>query len=155
MAAFAAGTVLLAGALLHLCVVVRRLWRDPAQAERLALALSVMAVGPAARRGTVRGMATLNAMLLSMGVFLTAVGSWELDGGAAMGPVLKTVLRVSLVGFLVLFAAHLSTIWFNFPRFLAPVHMRGDEGLVTAALRKRRKPGNSQRAAARRERGER
>ncbi|MFE0705072.1 hypothetical protein [Streptomyces sp. NPDC058872] len=138
MAALIAGVALLATALIHLLVVLRKIWFDQEEAERMVRAFSRLPSGPEVQRGAVRGMATINAMLLTMGIFLVAVGSWELQGGGAMGEPLKTLLRVTLIGFLVLFAAHLSTIWFNFPRFLALPHMRGDAGLITAALRKRR-----------------
>ena len=127
--------VLVAGSI-HWYVVIRKIWADREYAEQRVDLYSFLPYGPAARRGFVRGIAALPAMIFFVFGFLTASGISDLRGESGHGPAAKVGLLCVILAFLSVLT-HLSIIWFNFPRFFAVPSMKDDVGVVTAAWRRR------------------
>lgn len=143
----AGGLMVLASAALGPRISVR-VWRDPAYAYKMTQAGLVLPFGYATSRGVTRGTLPLWAGVgfIGAGTLAAAV----LPGRAAHPDL--SVLIAGLACYALGLAAvglNIWIVWLNRPRFLVPPHMRGEDGLVTAAWRDRRLPPSQRKAAAR------
>jgi hypothetical protein len=128
----------------HGVFVLRRLWTDPGYADRMVRSLGArLPYSPAVHRGAVGGSLLLTTMIACIGLFLLSTGVSMREGG--QGTNAADYLAISMVFLtLIRFMAHLTIIWFNFPRLLALPSMRNDMGMVTDYFRGRfpRRRGN-------------
>ncbi|WP_165985909.1 hypothetical protein [Streptomyces sp. YIM 98790] len=106
-----------------------KVWNNPAFARRAVIRIS-FSVKSSVNRGVVRASATATAALVFAGLALVSGGLWDGDGG---GDLLAVVFAACMAMFYLSIVANLSVIYFNFPRFVVPPHMREDAG----ALRKK------------------
>lgn len=131
------GALVVVGAILHGCLVTRRVWRDPDFARRLSQRMTGLSYGLEGNRGAVRASAVLTVELVFLGGIFVTGGLEEVWQGGSREDVLLALGLLMVALFLLAAAVNLSVVWFNIPRWTVPSHMRGDTGVKTEVLRSR------------------
>ncbi|WP_406130180.1 hypothetical protein OHQ89_51515 [Streptomyces canus] len=130
------GAFIVAG-LFHGYLVIR-LWRNPATAARLVDNFSsVFPYSDEFCRGMVRASAATTGGVTTAGLFAVIGQAAMAHQAGTLGRDLLDAMIASLVALFLFIALNMSLTLFNFPKRLAPPHMRDDLGSVIAHRRDR------------------
>ncbi|MEY9842474.1 hypothetical protein [Streptacidiphilus sp. EB103A] len=110
------------------------IWFHPERVPSIRLTRSS---DPSVIRGHARGVLPFVGFPLSLTVMLTAIFAGSLLTGEA-SKVVTLIGGACVPGLLLSVAAHSTVAWFNWPKFLAPPHLRDETGSIVEWFRHRR-----------------
>ncbi|MEY9965332.1 putative membrane protein [Streptacidiphilus sp. MAP12-16] len=113
-------------------------WFHPDRAPRINLTKSS---DPSVIRGHVRGILPFVGFPLGLTVLFPAILASTLVTGTSH-TVFTLIAGACIPGFMLSLAAHATVAWFNWPKFLAPPHLRDETGdrVVEASQRASNRP---------------
>ena len=120
------------------------LWFHPERAPQIRLTRSS---NPSVNRGHERGILPFVGFPVFLTVMIVAIfASRSLTGTAST--VAALIGGACIPAFLLSLVAHATVAWFNWPKFLAPPHLRDETGSITEWWRHRRDLRNALKGTA-------